>query len=102
MIERTKFERGGGFDEGFPTRYHDVDLCFRLVEAGYYNLVSPAVRLINHESYGHESGGACAEQRAQLRRDTQALYQKHPKFYKYDPFHSPNLAPNDVRFGLPQ
>jgi hypothetical protein len=79
-----------------------VDLCFRLVEAGYYNLASPVVRLINHGTNGHESDDVTSEQRDEFKRETQVLYQKHPKFYKYDPFHSPNLAPNDVRFGLPQ
>jgi glycosyltransferase involved in cell wall biosynthesis len=102
MIERSKFERVGGFDEAFPTTCNDIDLCFRLVEAGYYNLVTPVVRLVNHGSHGHESGDVSSEQRDEFRRETQALYQKHPQFYKYDPFHSPNLAPNDVRFGLPQ
>jgi GT2 family glycosyltransferase len=102
MIERSKFECVGGFDESFPTTCHDVDLCFRLVEAAYYNLASPVVRLINHGTNGHESDDVTSEQRDEFKRETQVLYQKHPKFYKYDPFHSPNLAPNDVRFGLPQ
>jgi glycosyltransferase involved in cell wall biosynthesis len=102
MVERSKFERVGGFDEGFPTSRHDIELCFRLVESGYYNLVSPAVRLISHEPHGHESDNTNPEQQAETKRETHFLYQKHPQFYKYDPFHNPNLAPNDERFGLPQ
>jgi glycosyltransferase involved in cell wall biosynthesis len=102
MVERSKFERVGGFDEGFPTGCHDVDFCFLLAESGYYNLVSPAVKLINHESHGYGSDDLSLERQVEIRRETQSLYQKHPQFYKYDPFHSPNLAPNDVRFGLPQ
>lgn len=102
MVERSKFEHVGGFDEDFPTKYHDIDLCFRLVEAGYCNLASPAVRVTNHGSYGHGPDGDSPERRTEFTWETQALYQKHPRFYKYDPFHSPNLAPNDVRFGLLQ
>ena len=102
MVEHSKFKRAGGFDDRFMTGYHDIDLCFRLVEAGYYNLASPAVKLINHGSDGYGADDISAAQRAQRKREMQELYQKHPKFYKYDPFHSPNLAPDDVRFGLPQ
>jgi glycosyltransferase involved in cell wall biosynthesis len=102
MVERSKFKRIGGFDEDFQVSCHDMDLCFRLVEAGYYNLASPAVKLVNHGPHGLGSEDASPEQQAEFRRDTQALYQKHPQFYQYDPFHSPNLAPNDVRFGPPQ
>jgi glycosyltransferase involved in cell wall biosynthesis len=100
MVERSKFERVGGFDEDFQIACDDIDFCMRLVKSGYYNLVSPAVKLINHGSYGFGLDGLNTE-RAELRRDTQMLYHKHPQFYKYDPFHSPNLAPNDSRFGLP-
>ncbi len=102
MVERSKFERLGGFDEDFRVGCQDVDLCFRLVEAGYYNLASPAVKLVNHRSSGLGSEAPSPEQRAEMSREVQVLYQKHPRFYQYDPFHSPNLAPNDVCFGLPQ
>ena len=102
MVERSKFERIGGFDEGFAASCHDTDLCFGLVEAGYYNLVSPAVKLVNHGPYGFGSDEASPERQVELKREMQALYQKHPWFYQYDPFYSPNLASNDVCFGLPQ
>jgi glycosyltransferase involved in cell wall biosynthesis len=102
MVERSKFARVGGFDEDIPASCYDVDLCLRLFEAGYYNLASPAVKFVDHGPYGLGSEDASPEQQTEFRRDTQALYQKHPQFYQYDPFHSPNLAPNDVRFGPPQ
>lgn len=100
MVERSKFERVGGFDEDFPAEYSDTDFCFRLIEAGYYNLASPAVTLINHEAHGNEADGG--DHQAELSRRMHLLYQKHPRFYMYDPFHSPNLAPDDSRFGLSQ
>lgn len=101
MVERSKFGHVGGFDEGFPASCHDMDLCLRLVEAGHYNLASPAVKLVNHGPCVPESDKTSPGQQAEYRRGLQALYQKHPQFYQHDPFHSPNLAPNDVRFGLP-
>jgi len=102
MVERSKFERVGGFDEDFSNGCHDIDLCFRLVEAGIYNLASPTVKLVDHGSYELGPDVNSPQQQDEIRRQTQALYQKHPQFYQYDPFHSLNLPPNDVRFGLSQ
>lgn len=102
MIERSKLERIGGFDEAFSATCHDVDICFRLIEAGYYNLVSPAVKLVDHGPYELDLNGASPARQAQFGQERQTLYQKHPQFYQRDPFHSPNLAPDDVCFHLPQ
>jgi len=102
MVERSKFDGVGGFDENFPVSCYDVELCFRLVEAGYYNLVSPVVKLINHGAPELQAKDGGPERMAQFEQGMQMLYQKHPRFYEYDPFHSPNLAPDDARFGLPQ
>lgn len=49
-IRKSVFGEMGGFDEEFRITYNDVDLCLRLVEKGYYNLYTPYVRLIHHES----------------------------------------------------
>ncbi len=39
-----------GFDETFPIAYNDVELCFKLVEKGYYNVLRNDVKLVHHES----------------------------------------------------
>ncbi len=33
-----------------PVTYNDVEFCFKLVEAGYYNVVRNDVILYHHES----------------------------------------------------
>jgi GT2 family glycosyltransferase len=50
MIERAKFEAVGGFNERFVVGGGDVDLGLRLVEAGFWNVMTPWARLIHHES----------------------------------------------------
>jgi GT2 family glycosyltransferase len=50
MIERAKFAKVGGFNERFVVGGGDVDLGLRLVEAGYWNVMTPWARLIHHES----------------------------------------------------
>jgi len=99
MVARAKLEKVGGFDEAFSTVGEDVDLCLRFVEAGLFNVVTPAVRLINHDALADDSGEA---KYGLSMREAELLYQKHPKFYKFDPFYNPNLAPNSAHFGLPQ
>ncbi|WP_321783604.1 glycosyltransferase [Paraburkholderia sp. J94] len=101
MVERGKFEAAGGFDESLPIAYNDVDLCFRLIELGYFNVVSPAVELYHYESLSRGQDGESEAKRRRLVQERQRLYRKHPRFLMNDPFHNPNLAPNDVYFSLP-
>lgn len=96
-IERGKFEAVGGFDVNLPIAYNDVDLCFRLVEAGLYNVVCQSVELIHYESASRGADESPAR-RARLRDEARRLYARHPRFLGYDPFFSPNLHPNDVNF----
>ncbi|KVL17074.1 glycosyltransferase [Burkholderia sp. MSMB1826] len=101
MLSRERFDRIGGFDEAFPVAYNDVDLCFRLVKAGWYNVVCPSVELIHYESLSRGRDDANAEKLKRLARDKTLLYLKHPDFYMFDPFHNPNLDQQDVNFVIP-
>ncbi|MCJ2013862.1 glycosyltransferase family 2 protein [Methylobacterium sp. J-076] len=96
-IERSKFEAIGGFDVDLPIAYNDVDLCFRLVEAGLYNVVCQSVEMIHHESATRGNDDSPAR-RARLRDEARRLYARHPRFLGHDPFFSPNLHPNSVYF----
>ncbi len=100
MIERGKFEAAGGFDERFLVAYNDVELCFRLVKRGLFNVVCPAVELAHHESLtrGHDNGSAA--KRARLEADKKRIYNAHPEFLAHDPFHNPSLHPDDVQLSV--
>ncbi len=50
MISKDKFNEVGGFEEKLPVAYNDVELCFKLLEKGYYNVLRNDVRMIHHES----------------------------------------------------
>jgi len=101
MVERAKFEAVGGFDESFPVAYNDVDLCFRLLKRGLYNVVCPSVELLHHESLSRGLDHETPEQRARLDADRHRLYVAHPDLMMHDPFHNPNLHPSSVHFELP-
>ena len=92
MISREKFNEIGGFDEQLPIAYNDVDLCFKLVEHGYYNVVRNDVQLLHYESVSRGSDMADAKKMERLKRERKSLYQKHPYFNGYDPFFSENMS----------
>lgn len=100
MIERTKFDAIGGFDETFPVAYNDVDLCFRLVEYGFYNVVCSGVELFHYESLSRGNDNENKEKRRRLDQEKIRLYYKHPHFLMHDPFYNPNLGSNDSYFSL--
>ncbi len=100
MVEKEKFDRLSGFDENFPVAYNDVDLCFRLVDAGLYNTVCQSVELIHYESQTRGLDHLDPDKRRRLESEKRRLYDKHPRYFQYDPFHSPNLHPNGIHFEL--
>lgn len=95
MVQRKKFEAvGGGFDETFPIAYNDVELCFRFLDHGLYNVVCTAAELTHYESISrgldHEDPGKLARLHSERRR----LFERHPTRALADPWHNPNLHPN--------
>jgi N-acetylglucosaminyl-diphospho-decaprenol L-rhamnosyltransferase len=75
VIRREALEQVGGMDERFPIFFNDVDLCFRLWEAGWEIWYLAAVRVLHH-------GGASTRQvRPRMIREShrslRAFYAKH-------------------------
>lgn len=93
MVEKNKFDEVGGFDEDLPVAYNDVALCFKLLEAGYHNVLRNDVALIHHESVSRGLDEQSAKKEERRKQEMQKLYDKHPKFAKgYDPCYNPNLV----------
>lgn len=100
MVEREKYESINGFDETFPVAYNDVDLCMRLVENGYYNVMCQAVTLIHHESVSRGLDHMDAEKVRRLQNELSRLNSKHPQYYQHDPFYNVNFAFNGHNFEI--
>lgn len=101
MVTADKFKQTGGFDEELPVAYNDVDLCFRLVKMGYYNVLRNDVALIHHESVSRGADKQSEEKEARRKREMTKLYEKNPEFANgYDPCYNPNLAPNNGDFAF--
>lgn len=86
LMRKELFNELGGFSEELEVAFNDVDLCFRIHEAGYMNVVVNDTHLWHYESL---SRGA-DEKREKLERllgERELLYRRHPRLYAKDPFY---------------
>ena len=91
LLSKGKFEEAGRFDESFPVAYNDVELCYRLYEKGYYNVLRNDAVAYHHESLSRGSDAVSEKKYIQLMKDLKRLYQKHPQLECRDPFLNRNL-----------
>lgn len=94
MVRKEVFREVHGFDESFPVAYNDVDLCFRIFKAGYYNVQRNDAVLVHHESVSRGNDELDAGKMERLFRERKHLYERNPGYEGYDPFYNPNLAPD--------
>ena len=94
MVEKRKFEAVGCFNEKLAVAFNDVDLCFKLYEKGYYNVLRNDVIAYHYESYSRGIDTLSADKLARLIKELKLLYTMHPSFKGYDPFYNPNFGDN--------
>ena len=92
MVSRAKFNEINGFKEELRVAYNDVDLCFRLYEAGYFNVVRNDAVLYHHESASRGDDRLDEAKMQRLTRERDRLYKLHPELDFNDPFYNPNLS----------
>ena len=94
MLRRSVFTEVGGFDEGLPVDFNDVDFCLRVRQAGYRIVFTPYAQLFHHES---ASVGA----RKWRREDVELMRQRWGTLIEDDPHYNPNLTRDTSDFRLP-
>lgn len=87
MIAKDKFEEAGGLYEGLAVAYNDVDLNFKLLERGYYNLLLNDVILYHHESLSRGNDLLQQEKRARLMKENACLYERHRELRGEDAYY---------------
>lgn len=92
LVRKELFKQVGGFDEGLAVAFNDVDLCYKIYEAGYYNVVRNDVILFHHESLSRGKDGESKEKQQRLLREKDWLYLHHQELYGTDPFYHPYLT----------
>lgn len=98
LIERKKYLEAGGMDESMKIAYNDVDLCFRLHEAGYYNVLRNDAVLYHHESKSRGLDQNDDEKWTRLLGEKEKLYSKHPNLKGRDPFYNNNLNDDSINY----
>ncbi len=94
MVAREKYEEVGGLDETMAVAYNDVDFCFKLVEAGYYNVQRNDVVLYHHESFSRGLDEQSAGKWERLLEEKANLYAKHSDMEGKDSFYHKELVDN--------
>ena len=100
MVSRSKFEEVGGFDETLPVAYNDVELCFKLIDRGYYNVLRNDVILIHHESLSRGYEEESPQKLKRQQREMNHLYELHPDWKGVDPCYNINLTRDKGDFSL--
>ena len=92
LVNKDIFNEVGGFDETLAVAFNDVDLCFKIFEAGYYNVERNDVRLFHHESLSRGNDSDSEKKMQRLAKEKDYLYEKHQDIYGKDPFYNINLT----------
>jgi N-acetylglucosaminyl-diphospho-decaprenol L-rhamnosyltransferase len=74
FVKKAVFEEVGGFDERYFLYYEDIDLCFRLHQAGYRNYYYPFTDIIHHKGEYTRSG--FTNEAKKIQNTSQLLYYK--------------------------
>ena len=78
MVSREKYYQIGGFYDKMVVGYNDTDLCVRLTEAGYFNVVNNDCVMTHHESLARGADGESDAKSQRLREERNLLYRIHP------------------------
>ena len=100
MVKASKFHEVRGFDEvNLPVAFNDVDLCLRLLKAGYRNIWTPFAQAYHHESAsrGKDRDGP---ERERFEGEIAYMKQTYGALLNLDPAYNPNLTLIAENFGL--
>ena len=92
VIRKDRFLQVGGFNErDLPIAFNDVDLCCKLVAAGYRNLWTPFAELYHHES-ATRGVDDTQEKKARFQAEIDYMMNTWGSFLMADPNYNPNLT----------
>lgn len=103
IVKKSNFEEVGGLNEtDLKIAFNDVDLCLKIMKAGYQNIWTPNEDLYHHESAtrGYED---TPEKIKRFSGEVEYMQKKWRSVIKNDPFYNPNLtfSAEDFSVGFP-
>ena len=100
LLRREVFEAVGGLDEvHLKVAFNDVDLCLKVLRAGYRNVMTPFAELYHHESKSRGSDEA-PDKRERFRAECAVMQARWPELLADDPFYNPNLTDRRADYSL--
>lgn len=100
LIAKSRFDEIGGFEERLMVAFNDVELCFRLLGEGYYQVVRNDVVLYHHESVTRGNDAVNEQKFRRNLRERELLFELHPEMMKRDAFYSRNLIQKGGKTGI--
>lgn len=96
LVSKEKFQEAGGFAEELAVTFNDVELCFRILKLGYYNVVRNDVVLCHHESISRGEDAVDPKKYLRHLKEREKLFAMHPSFVKRDSYYSRNLTQKEL------
>ncbi|OGI16645.1 MAG: hypothetical protein A2287_06655 [Candidatus Melainabacteria bacterium RIFOXYA12_FULL_32_12] len=87
MVSKAKYLEVGGLNENLAVECNDTDFCFKLLEAGYYNLYNPHCILYHFESLSRR--GVCE---SSISQEKSYQIETWKKYLEDDIFYNTNFA----------
>lgn len=100
MVARDKFDKVKGFDEGLRVTYNDVDLCLKLLKAGYRNVYNPFAKLIHYESVSVGRITTAKRDMGEQQAAADLMRKRWGELLTHDPYYNPNFIPSGPGYYL--
>lgn len=92
MCRRDVFEAVGGFnEEDLAVAFNDVDLCLKIVTAGFRNVYLPHTVLYHYESKSRGKDNT-PEKQARFQREIDYMHKRWATFIENDPCYNPHFS----------
>ncbi|KAB8043588.1 glycosyltransferase family 2 protein [Janthinobacterium aquaticum] len=100
VIRKSIYDEVGGLNEvELEVAFNDVDLCLRVRELGYTNVLTPYAELYHYESATRGLDDT-AEKSARFGREVRYMMERWESLLQRDPAYSPNLTLQHGDFSL--
>lgn len=90
-VERKKFKMVEGFDESLKITHNDIDLCFKLLKKGFFNVIKNDIKLYHHESISRGKDNEDINKMERYKIEMEIIKSRHPDLFGKDPFYNINL-----------
>lgn len=97
LVKKAIFQAVGGFDQqNLPISFNDVDLCLKILEAGYLIVWTPYA-LLYHREYSSRGDdrdlqGSSREKYQRVIAELGFIEKKWGRYIENDPYYNPNLT----------